>query len=77
MVAEAAVVEEATAAAEDVIFTRCDPDELEDVDVTIQYTDGELAIDIYLDGPAADLQQVVDDAALAARRAAERVIEAD
>lgn len=71
------VVEEATTAAEDVIFTRCEAAALEDVDVTVQYTDGELAIDIYLDGQRDGLQQVVDDAALAARRAAERVIDED
>lgn len=77
MVTEEVVVDEATAAAEDVIFSRCEAGALTDVDVTVRYTDGELAIDIYIDGAAEDLQQIADDAAMAARRAAERALTAD
>lgn len=75
MVSEEVVVEKTTAAAEDVIFSRCDPSTLEDIDITIRYTEGRLDIDIYLDGDSDELQQIAEDAALAARRVADELIE--
>jgi len=71
MPADDEVVRTAAAAAEDVVFSRFDVDEVRDVDVNVTFEDGILEVDVYLDAPdgAADADRVADDAALAARSA--------
>ena len=66
-----AVVDTAADAAEDVIFSRFDADQVQDYDVTVTFEDGTLEVDVYLNAPdgRADEGQVADDAALAARAA--------
>lgn len=71
------VVDTAADAAEDVIFSRFDADQIEDYDVTVTFEDGRLEVDVYLNAPdgLADEQQVADDAALAARSAVDGLFE--
>ena len=71
------VVETAAAAAKDVVFSRIDAGDVEDLDVAVTFEEGMLEVDIYLHAPDAleDEQQVADDAALAARAAADDVLE--
>jgi fructose 1,6-bisphosphatase len=72
------VVETAADAAEDVVFSRFDVGEIEDVDVTVTFEDGVLDVDVYVKAPDARLDetQVADDAALAARGAVDDLFEA-
>ncbi|MFC7075759.1 DUF3194 domain-containing protein [Haloarcula halophila] len=65
------VVETAANAAENVVFSRFDVGEIEDIDVTVTFEDGVLDVDVYVNAPDtnADERQVADDAALAARGA--------
>jgi hypothetical protein len=65
------VVQTAAAAAENVIFSRFSNSEVKDVDVTVTFEDGILEVDVYVNAPegGADVDQVADDAALAARAA--------
>ncbi|WP_436936026.1 DUF3194 domain-containing protein [Halovenus marina] len=65
---ETTVVETAANAAESVVFSRYSRSEVQDLDVTVTFEDGQLEVDIYLDAPG-DAAQVADDAALAARGA--------
>jgi hypothetical protein len=75
MPSEADAVSAAADAAADVIFSRLDRSDVEDYDVSVRYADGELDVDVYLLAPdAGDVSRVVDDAALAAREAADRVL---
>ncbi len=46
------VVEAAAEAAEDAVFEAYRPSEIADLDVTIDFTDGELTVDVYLDADA-------------------------
>jgi hypothetical protein len=71
------VVETAAAAAEDVVFSRIDVAELEDIDVTVTFEDGVLDVDIYVNAPdsGADERRVADDAALAARGAVDTLFD--
>jgi len=71
------VVDTAADAAEDVIFSRFDADQIQDYDVTVSFEDGTLEVDVYLNAPEglADEQQVADDAALAARSAVDDLFE--
>ncbi|MFB6151963.1 MAG: DUF3194 domain-containing protein [Haloarculaceae archaeon] len=73
------VVETAATAAEDVVFSRFDRSEVDDLDVTVTFEDGILEVDVYLNAPdgAADPDRVVDDAALAARGAVDDLFESD
>ncbi|ERG89977.1 MAG: hypothetical protein J07HX5_02150 [halophilic archaeon J07HX5] len=75
--AEAAVVDAAAAAAEQIIFSRYDRSAVRDLDITVQYRNKQLEVDVYLD--VADdnnnAEQVADDAALAARGAADSLLE--
>lgn len=70
---EEAIVDEASTAATDVLFSRIAPAEIADLDLTIRLTEGELDIEIYVDlKPEAEvsedtLHKAVDDATLAAR----------
>ncbi|MEF8828024.1 MAG: DUF3194 domain-containing protein [Haloarcula sp.] len=65
------VVETASAAAEDVVFSRYDVGAVEDLDVTVTFEDGVLDVDVYVNAPDSrqDEAEVADDAALAARAA--------
>jgi len=78
MPTEDEVVETAAEAAEDVVFSRIDVGELDDVDVTVTFEDGLLDIDVYVNAPdsSADERRVADDAALAARGAVDELFEA-
>jgi len=73
---EAAAVEEASAAATDVVFSHLDRAAVEDLDVSVSLSDGDLAVEVFLLAPEADadVDAVADDAALAARGAADRVL---
>jgi len=68
---DAAVVETASTAAEDVIFSRFDTGAVADFDVTVSFEDGVLDVDVYVNAPECDgdEERVADDAALAARGA--------
>jgi len=70
---DATVVQAAATAAENVIFSRYDRNEISDVDVTVTFEDGQLEVDVYLDAPG-DAEQVAEDAVLAARRAADDLL---
>ena len=71
------VVETAAQAAENVVFSRFDASEVEDLDVTVSFEDGVLEVDVYLKAPDGrqDEQRVADDAALAARSAVDDLFE--
>ncbi|KOX93908.1 hypothetical protein [Haloarcula rubripromontorii] len=71
------VVETASAAAEDVVFSRYDVGAVEDLDVTVTFEDGVLNVDVYVNAPDSrqDEAQVADDAALAARAAVDDLFE--
>ncbi|WP_135822633.1 DUF3194 domain-containing protein [Halostella litorea] len=65
------VVRTAADAAEEVVFSRLDNGEVDDLDVTVTFEDGVLEVDVYVHAPdaEADEKRVADDAALAARGA--------
>ncbi|EMA06677.1 hypothetical protein SAMN05443574_105103 [Haloarcula vallismortis] len=71
------VVETASAAAEDVVFSRYDVGAVEDLDVTVTFEDGVLDVDVYVNAPDSrqNEAQVADDAALAARGAVDDLFE--
>jgi hypothetical protein len=71
---EREAVEAAYAAAEDVVFSRLDRSAVTDLDISVSVTDGVLEVDVYLDADGADATTVADDAALAARAAADEVL---
>ncbi|MFB6105519.1 MAG: DUF3194 domain-containing protein [Halobacteriaceae archaeon] len=74
MVDETAVVEAAATAAQEVIFSRLGRDAVTDLDVRVTFEADRLEVDVYVEAPDADeddVRQVVDDAALAARAAAD------
>lgn len=77
MVSDAAVVETAASAAEEVVFSRIDAGELEDYDVTVTFEEGILEVDVYVNAPesTADEDAVAEDAALAARAAVDDLFE--
>jgi hypothetical protein len=70
------VVQTAAEAAEEVIFARYSRSDVRDVDVTVTFEDQRLEVDIYLDADDGqqDPEQVVDDAVLAARNAADELL---
>ena len=74
---DAEVVEAASAAAERTVFARYDKSTVRDLDVTVSYENGELAVDVYLNAEdnADDPQRVANDAALAARGAVDELLE--
>ncbi|MFB6163248.1 MAG: DUF3194 domain-containing protein [Halococcoides sp.] len=67
---ETAAVEAAADAAHEVVFSRYDRSDVDDIDVTVEYSDGELTVEVILDA-SGDADRVADDAALAARSAAD------
>jgi len=75
MVSEEAVVEAAVEAAESVVFSRCDRSEIADIDLAVQFADGDLDIDIYLNAPGVEEgDAVAEDAARAARAAVDDLL---
>lgn len=73
-----AAVRAAAEAAESLIFSRFSPSEVSDYDVTVRFEAGVLEVEVVLEVPDAtedEQQRAADDAALAAREAADRVIE--
>ncbi|WP_121821504.1 DUF3194 domain-containing protein [Halostella salina] len=71
------VVRTAAEAAEDVVFSRIDNSDVDDLDVTVTFEDGVLEVDVYVHAPdaSADEGRVADDAALAARGAVDDLFE--
>jgi hypothetical protein len=69
------VVRVASEAATEVIFSRYSRSDVRDLDVTVQFENDQLAVDIYLDVADDDPQRVVDDAALAAQAAVDDLLE--
>jgi hypothetical protein len=70
----ATVVQTAAEAAESVVFSRYDRGDVRDLDVTVDYEDGRLEVDVYLDAEGGNQDQVAEDAALAARGAADDLL---
>jgi len=71
------VVETAAEAAENVVFSRLDVSEIEDVDVTVTFEEGILDVDVYVNAPdsSEDERRIADDAALAARGAVDDLMD--
>lgn len=71
------VVRAAVDAAEDVIFSRIDRRDIEDVDVTVSFAEGQLEVDVYLNAPDSrvDTQQIAEDATLAAGSAVDSLLD--
>ena len=71
------IVDVASTAAEDVVFSRYRRSAVRDIDVTVTFEDGRLEVDVYLNAPAddADPETVADDAALAAQQAVDELFE--
>ncbi len=65
------VVETAAEAAEGLVFSRLATGDVEDLDITVTFEEGVLDVDVYVHAPDADddVDQVAEDAALAARAA--------
>lgn len=74
---DTAVVQAAAEAAEGVVFSRLDRAEIEDLDVTVTFEDRTLEVDVYINAPdaLADVEQVAEDATLAARAAVDELLE--
>ncbi len=72
-----AVVRAAADAASDLVFSRLDRQQVDDIDVTVTFEDGILELDVYLnaDSPREDPDQVAEDAVLAGRAAADELLE--
>lgn len=77
MVDEEAVVDAAADAAHDLVFSRLPTAAIEDLDITVSFEDGDLEVEVYILAPEsdADVEQVAEDAALAARGAADELLE--
>lgn len=71
------VVETAASAAHELVFSRMASSAVDDLDVTISFEDGVLEIDVYVFAPDSDLdvEQIADDAALAAQAAVDSLFE--
>ncbi|NHN57713.1 MULTISPECIES: DUF3194 domain-containing protein [Halorussus] len=64
------IVRTAAEAAEGLIFSRLKKSAVTDVDVTVEFEDGILDVDVYLNAPdAPNEEQIAEDAALTARSA--------
>ncbi|AGN00534.1 hypothetical protein L593_02915 [Salinarchaeum sp. Harcht-Bsk1] len=64
------VVQTAAEAAEQVVFSRFGRSDVSDVDISVNFEDGILEVDVYIEADGdADPEQVADDAALAAQGA--------
>ncbi|TYT60704.1 DUF3194 domain-containing protein [Natrialba swarupiae] len=73
------VVQTASDAAEGLIFSRYKQSNVRDCDVTVNFEDGILEVDVYLNVPddvaGPDPEQVADDAALTAQQAVDELFE--
>ncbi|WP_254543263.1 DUF3194 domain-containing protein [Halomarina pelagica] len=70
------VVQAASDAAEDVIFSRYKQSAVRDFDVAVTFEEGVLDVDVYLNAPDdPDPERVAEDAALAARAAVDELFE--
>ncbi len=70
------VVQTAASAARDVIFSRYDQSEVDDLDLSVSFEEGILEVDVYLDADGrTDPDRVADDAAMAARSAVDDLLE--
>ncbi len=58
------------------ILARYDPDEIEDLDVTARFDDGELTLDAYVNVPDEDTSEVVTEAIERATAAVDELLEA-
>jgi hypothetical protein len=68
------VVQTAAEAAEGLIFARLQNSTVRDFDVTVEFEDGVLDVDVYLNAPEADDEdEIAEDAALAARSAVDEL----
>jgi hypothetical protein len=74
---DSAVVKRAAQAAEDLVFSRLAHEDVRDLDVSVSFEAGVLEVDVYLNAPEAAESEatVADDAALAARAAADELLE--
>jgi len=74
-----AVVEAASEAAEGMVFLRLATSDVDDLDITVTFEDGTLDVDVYVHAPDADedVEQVAEDAALAARAAVDDLFAAE
>jgi hypothetical protein len=69
------VVRTAASAARDVVFSRFDHSEVDDLDVSITFEEGVLDVDVYLEGEGrSEPDQVAEDAALAAQSAVDDLL---
>lgn len=77
MPSDETVVETAAEAAQGLVFSRLRTSDVDDLDVTVTFEDGELTVDVYLLAPDVDeeVEQVANDAALAARAAVDDLFE--
>ena len=77
MVDDEQVVETAAEAAHGLVFSRLQSSAVEDLDVTVTFEEGILEVDVYLLAPEvdADVDQIAEDAALAAQAAVDDLFE--
>jgi len=70
------VVHAAVEAAESVVFSRIERSDIDDIDVTVTFEDGVLAVDVYFNAPdAGNAEAVAEEAALAAREAVDELLD--
>ena len=76
MVDDEAVVEAAAEAAHQLVFSRLRTSIVEDLDVTVSFEDGVLDVEVYILAPESDedVEQIAEDAALAARAAVDSLV---
>ncbi|WP_135851968.1 DUF3194 domain-containing protein [Halorussus salinus] len=68
------VVQTAAEAAEGLIFARLKNSAVKDFDVTVEFEEGVLDVDVYLNAPEADDdEEIAEDAALAAQSAVDEL----
>jgi fructose 1,6-bisphosphatase len=79
MPTDEAVVETAAEAAEGLVLDRLKTSDVDDLDITVTFEDGVLDVDVYVRAPDADadVEQVADDAALAAQAAVDDLFAAE
>jgi fructose 1,6-bisphosphatase len=79
MPTDEAVVETAAEAAEGLVLDRLKTSDVDDLDITVTFEDGVLDVDVYVRAPDADadVEQVADDAALAAQAAVDDLFAGD
>lgn len=68
------IVEAASDAASEVVFSRLSVEAVHDLDIAVTYDEGVLEVDVYLHAPTADSATIADDAALAAQQAVDDLL---